>query len=42
MLYDGENVQDVLLCEGGLVAAVIVVLLDQNLRREIEKNQDIR
>lgn len=31
MLYNGEDVQDVLLCEGGLVATVKVVLLDQNL-----------
>ena len=38
VLHHWEDVQDVLLCEGRFVAAVKVVLLDQDLRREI-KNQ---
>lgn len=32
VLHDGEDVQDVLLCEGRLVAAVKVVLLYQDLQ----------
>lgn len=31
MLHDRENIQDVLLCEGRLVAAVKVILLYQDL-----------
>lgn len=31
MLHDRENIQDVLLCEGWLVAAVKVVLFNQDL-----------
>lgn len=35
VLHHGENVQDVLLCESRLVAAVEVVLLYQNLEGEV-------
>lgn len=34
MLHDREDIQDVLLCEGGLVAAVKVILLNQDLGGE--------
>lgn len=40
MFHNGENVQDVLLCEGRLVAAVKVVLLDKNLQKKREKAQE--
>lgn len=34
MLHNGEDIQDVLLCEGRLVAAVKVILLYQDLEGE--------
>lgn len=36
-----ENVQDVLLCEGGLVAAVEVVLFNQDLEGQKQCNTDL-
>lgn len=36
-----ENVQDVLLCKGGLVAAVEVVLFNQDLEGQKQCNTDL-
>lgn len=37
---NGENIQDVLFCEGGLVAAVEVVLLYQDLEGQESSNKN--
>lgn len=42
MLHNRENVQDVLLCEGRLMAAVKVVLLNQDLQGELKVEETLQ